>query len=152
MSRLFHAVRVKLFAVAAVVVAASGCGQSYTDVTGKVSYRDRPVVYGTVSIIGPDQMTYYGTIQLDGTFTVPKVPVGPVKLGVYSPDPYFEPPVPPAVKARIEEARRASGEKERPKPPKGQWVRLPPKYADPLSSGLVADVGSQPEPIHLRLD
>jgi hypothetical protein len=151
MSRVFNA-RVKWLVAAAMILAAAGCRPSYADVTGTVSYRDRPVVYGTVSAIGSDQVTYYGTIQLDGTFTIANVPVGPVKFGVFSPDPYFEPPVSAEVKARIEESRRASGEKDRPKPPKGQWVRLPGKYADPLSSGLTAEITPQSAPIHLRLE
>ncbi len=138
--------------VAAALAAAAGCGPSRSDVTGTVSYRGRPVVYGTVSVIGTDQMTYYGTIRLDGTFAVAGVPVGPAKVGVYSPDPYFEPPIPPAVKAKAEEARRAAGIEPAPKPPRGQWVRLPPKAADPLTSGLTVEVGPQPTVADLRVE
>lgn len=138
--------------VAAALAAAAGCGPGRSDVTGTVSYRGRPVVYGTVSVIGADQMTYYGTIRLDGTFAVAGVPVGPAKVGVYSPDPYFEPPIPPAVKAKVEEARRAAGIEPAPKPPKGQWVRLRPKAADPLTSGLTVEVGAQPTAVDLRVE
>lgn len=139
-------------AVAAVLVAVAGCGGSSADVTGKVSYRGRPVAYGTVSVIGRDQKTYYGVINPDGTFTVTGVPVGPAKLGVYSPDPYFDPPISAAEKAKAEEARRASGVPIAPKPPKGTWFRLPGKYADPLSSGLTAEVTAAPAAVDLRLD
>ena len=107
---------------------------------------------GTVCVIASDQMTYYGTIQQDGTFSVAGVPVGPAKLGVYSPDPYFEPPIPPAERAKLEEARRAAGVVLPPKPPKGRWFRLPPKYTDPLSSGLTADVSGRSAAISLRLE
>ena len=139
-------------AIAAVLVAVAGCGRPPADVTGSVSYRGRPVVYGTVSIIAADQMTYYATIQTDGTFAVPGIPAGPARLGVYSPDPYFEPPIPPAMKARYAEAQRAAGGPVLPKPPKGQWVRLPPKYTDPVSSGLTAEVSAPATTIDLRLD
>ncbi|QJW96207.1 hypothetical protein [Frigoriglobus tundricola] len=143
---------VRWVAAAAVLAAASGCGASTADVTGTVSYQQRPVVYGTVSVIGPDQMTYYGVIQPDGTFTVAGVPVGPLKFGVYSPDPFFELPIPAAEKAKAEEARRASGIPIPPKPPKGQWFRLPPKYADPLTSGLTVDATARKAAVDLRLD
>jgi len=138
--------------VAAALAAVAGCGPSRSDVTGTVSYRGRPVVYGTVSVIGSDQMTYYGTIRLDGTFSVAGVPTGPARVGVYSPDPYFEPPIPPAVRAKAEEARRAAGIEVAPRPPKGQWVRLPPKAADPLTSGLAVDVAAQPTVVDLRVE
>ncbi|MBA4187787.1 MAG: hypothetical protein C0467_07185 [Planctomycetaceae bacterium] len=141
----------RLFVVA-VVLMMTGCGQQSTDVTGMVTSRGRPVVWGTVSIIGSDQMTYYAPIQLDGTFTVTGVPVGQAKVGVYSPDPYFELPVSRAVKLRIEEARRASGVVTPPKPPKGQWIKLPTKYSDPLSSGIVAELTAPTMPLDIRLD
>ncbi|HEY1186184.1 MAG TPA: hypothetical protein VGE74_00945 [Gemmata sp.] len=146
---------VLLALLGAALVTATGCGPARTDVTGTVTYKGRPVVYGTVSVIGPDQVTYYGTIQENGTFSVQGVPVGPVKLGVFSPDPYFEPPISAAEKARIAEARRASGATPPPlplKPPKGKWFRLPGKYADPLASGLTAEAAPGGAGIELRLD
>lgn len=135
-----------------IAVFVSGCGPAWTDVSGKVSFRDRPVVTGTVTGIGSDQMTYYAPIELDGTFTFTKVPVGPVRFGVFSPDPYFEPPVSAEIKARIQEARRAAGEVDRPRPPRGKWMRLPAKYADPLCSGLTIEITAAQEPIHLILN
>lgn len=131
---------------------AAGCAPSHADVTGSVSYRGRPVVWGTVSVVGADGMTYYGPVRPDGTFAVPGVPVGPARFGVYSPDPYFEPPLPPDVKRRVEEARRAAAPRDPPKPPKGQWVRLPPKYTDPLTSGLTAEVAGPETVFDLRLE
>jgi len=141
----------KVLVVCVVSFVMTGCGQQYTDVSGTVSYRGRSVVTGTVSIIGSDQLTYYAPIQLDGTFTAKNVPVGSAKVGVYSPDPYFELPVPPEVKSRLEEARRASGVATIPKPPKGRWVRLPPKYADPLTSEVVAELTVPNSVLDLRL-
>ncbi|QEL15583.1 peptidase associated/transthyretin-like domain-containing protein [Limnoglobus roseus] len=141
----------RLFTVIGLTVFA-GCGPSRTDVAGKVSYRGRPVVYGTVSVIGSDQITYYGAIQTDGSFAVRHVPVGAVRIGVYSPDPYFELPVPPNVKKQIEAARRAQGVEELPKPLKGQWFKIPPKYADPLTSSLTAQVEGPSPIIECSLD
>lgn len=131
---------------------AAGCGKSYADLTGRVTYRGRPVVYGVVSVVASDHMTYYGTIQTDGTYSVRHIPVGPVRLGVYSPDPYFELPFPPAVKAKIEEARKASPMNDLPKPPKGQWFRIPAKYADPTLSPLAGEVTSPASVVDCNLE
>jgi hypothetical protein len=98
MSLVFTASRFRAVGVACAVALLSGCGPEFTTVSGKVTHKGRPVVYGTVTAIGSDQATYYATIQLDGTYSVPGVPVGPAKFAVYSPDPYFEMPLPPAVK------------------------------------------------------
>ena len=152
MSVLSTALRSRAVGVACAVALLSGCGPSHTTVTGTVTHRGRPVVYGTVSVIGSDQATYYATVQSDGTYSVAGVPVGPAKFAVYSPDPYFELPVPPDVKARIEEARRAAGTTLPPRPPKGKWFRIPPKYADPATSGLTAELDG-PTAVHdIRLE
>ncbi|WP_439621792.1 hypothetical protein [Gemmata sp.] len=120
--------------------------------SGKVTFKGRPLVYGTVTAIGSDHATYYGTIQLDGTYSVSGVPVGPAKFAVFSADPYFEPPVPAHVKARIVEARRAAGTTPPPPPPKGKWFRIPPKYADPVASGLAADLEGPTAVFDIRLE
>ncbi|AMV25935.1 hypothetical protein VT84_16170 [Gemmata sp. SH-PL17] len=150
-ARRFAAARAG-WVVLVAVFAVTGCGKSHADVSGSVSYHGRPVVYGTVSVIGADQMTYYGHIQPDGTFTVPRVPVGPARVGVYSPDPYYELPVPQSVKLQMEQARKESGVEAPPKPPKGQWFKIPQKYADPLTSGVTAEVVSPTTPLELKLD
>ena len=150
-ARRFATARAAWIALA-VVFAVTGCGKSHADVSGSVSYHGRPVVYGTVSVIGSDQMTYYGHIQPDGTFTVRHVPVGPARVGVYSPDPYYELPVPQSVKLQMEQARKESGVEAPPKPPKGQWFKIPPKYADPLTSGITAEIASPTPALELKLD
>lgn len=152
MSLLSAASRFKAVGVACAVALLSGCGPQFTTVSGTVTHKGRPVAYGTVTVIGSDQATYYGTIQFDGTYTVAGVPVGPAKFAVYSPDPYYEPPVPPHVKAKMEEARRAAGTTPPPRPPKGMWFRIPAKYADPVSSGLAADLDGPTAVFDPRLD
>lgn len=127
--------------VVLLLAAAAGCGgKSRADVTGTVTYRGRPVVSGSVVVIASDQMPYYGTIQTDGSFTVRQVPVGPVRLGVHSPDPYYEPPAPPEVKADLEARRQKAGIELPPKPPKGAWFKIPSRYGEPSQSGLTGEV------------
>jgi hypothetical protein len=146
--------RAGLVAAAGLFAAAAGCEKPRGDVSGKVSYKGKPVAYGTVNVIASDQMTYYGVIHADGTYAIQSVPTGPIRLGVYSPDPYFEPPVPPAVKAAMAKAReKAEAEgKGLPRPPKGVWVQLPAKYADPVTSDLTGDVTAPTSVIDCQLN
>ena len=138
---------------AALVVASLGCGGPRRgDINGKVTFRGQPVVWGSVVVIGPDRMPYYGTIQLDGTYTVRQVPVGPVRLGVNSPDPSFKRELPADQKKELEEQRQRAGLPERVPPPKGAWFRIPDHYADPQKSGLTGEVTAPSVTIDLTLE
>ena len=156
MARSFCPARRRAGVVLAVaLLGVAGCGGPQTaDVNGKVTYRGKTVVYGSVVVFGQDQMPYYGTVRLDGTFTVKKVPVGPVRLGVNSPDPYFERPVglSAEAKAEIEERQRRAGLEPPVKPPMGQWFAIPGRYADPRTSGLTGEVKGPETPINLALE
>ena len=66
--------------------AACGCGRS-TTVTGKVTYKDRPVLYGSVIIQNADRTARSCAIQPDGSYTVEDLHPGEVKIAVLSRDP-----------------------------------------------------------------
>lgn len=114
--------------VAAVTLAgAAGCGGTGT-VSGKVSYRGRPVVVGSVIILSADNTARSGVIEADGTYVVKQVRPGPVRIGVTSRDPTKS---------------RTSGEKPKPgekKKPDKSWFPLPRRLEDPTTSGLTATV------------
>lgn len=124
-------------------LASAGCGGAAT-VEGKVTYQGKPVVYGTVVVIGPDNLPKSGTIQTDGSYRVSGVKPGAAKLSVSSPPP------PGAQVARKPRGGREADQDE----PKADgvtpaspevikaWFPLPDKYADPAQSGLTADVRS----------
>jgi hypothetical protein len=132
---------------------AAGCGSGdYGDVQGTVTSRGKPVVWGTVVVIGADHMPRYGVIQQDGSFVVKKVPIGPAQLGVSSPNPSIEPKLKPEERARNDDYRKKAGLETPPKPPKGAWFPIPAKYNDPLKSGLTADVKSPATTVDLKLD
>jgi hypothetical protein len=136
--------------LAASLCAIAGCGASKADVTGTVTYRGRPLVWGTVIVIGSDHIPYYGAIQADGTFNVKNVPLGPAQVGVGSSDPYYEPKFDkPEDKARYD-ALRARVQLP-PKPPKGAWFPIPSKYNDALKSGLASEVKAPITTIDLNL-
>src|SRR5439155_786714 len=69
------------------VVAVTACGTGTGTLTGKVSYQGKPVVTGSVLVRSADGSQRVGNIEPDGSYTGLNVPVGPVKLGIDSPEP-----------------------------------------------------------------
>ena len=63
--------RVIVFALMALLLVASGCGTGTATISGKVSYKGRPVTSGGIVVLNPDGRTIAkGTIQSDGTYSV----------------------------------------------------------------------------------
>lgn len=128
-----------------VLVFTAGCGAKVATVSGKVTYQGKPVVYGVVSIIGPDGITQSGSIEPDGSFTVRGVGVGEGKVAVTS----MKPPDGTGSKAKGV-GRDAPGDDERkpaePDPAASpevikNWFPIPAKYGDHKQSGLTVTVG-----------
>lgn len=131
--------RLRVTLVGLTAVFAAGCGgPPPVEVTGTVTYRGKPVVWGTVNAIAADKMTHYAVIQPDGTFRFAKLPAGPAVFGVVSPDPSFERSMSADMKAELAAREAKAGVVLPPKPPKGAWFPLPPKFGDPRSSGVAA--------------
>lgn len=79
--------RYGLFLVAfAAALGATGCGPSRGDVTGKVTYKEKPLVFGTVQFDTVEGLKQ-GNIDSNGNYSVPGVVVGEVKAAVNSPNP-----------------------------------------------------------------
>jgi hypothetical protein len=83
--RLPRAAAAGLFA--ALLALAGGCGGATGDVSGKVLYKGKPVVLGTVTFIGADGKQVQCTIQPDGSYSVAGVAIGEAKVLVDSPNP-----------------------------------------------------------------
>src|SRR2546425_1254655 len=77
----------RLVLVAIFLVSLIGCGTRVGDVSGKVTYKGRPVVCGSVVLVGPDGMTKVGAINQDGSYVVKGVGAGRVGVAVFSLDP-----------------------------------------------------------------
>jgi hypothetical protein len=129
----------------AVLAVLAGCGGGPGTLSGKVLFRNKPVVYGTVMVVGADGITRSGNIEPDGTYTVADVPAGPVKIGVVSPEP------PDPKKAARRDDRTHHGSAALPPIDRSRWFRIPDKYGDLEHSGLTATVrsGATPFDIHL---
>jgi hypothetical protein len=134
------------------LLALTGCGEKTTDVTGKVTYKGKALVYGTVAVLDGGPAPKVGAIQPDGTFRVNGVRPGAHKVAVSS-------AAPPGSDAAKKSADRREADDERttaavtPAPPevlKG-WFAIPDKYGDPTKSELTADVKvGQPLDIDLK--
>ncbi len=116
--------------LAALAATACGCSRE-ASVSGKVTYKDKPVTYGTVIVLGPEHKASSGAIQPDGSYTVEGLVPGEAQFGVVSRDP---------AKGRTHAK------------PKGQvevveghsWEPLPRQFELPASSGIARTLKSGP--------
>jgi hypothetical protein len=143
------------------LVLATGCSGSGT-ITGKVSYRGRPLTGGTVVFASTEgQGSKTAQIQPDGTYTITRMRTGPVQIAVdtrsarppdtMNPRVSNKPPKnmqPPPGTTLPPDAPAGYGDQ----PKYGNAERLPPQYADPANSGLTYTVtaGAQTYDISLK--
>jgi hypothetical protein len=133
---------------------AAGCS-SYGTVSGKVSHKGQTLGGGTVVFFSPGKGSVPAQISPDGSYTIAKVPIGPVKISVETasakpaaaPKGMTPPPgaanVPPdAANSPVYGGQKSSG---------GKYVPIPENYGDPEKSGLSYTVqsGSQSHNIEL---
>jgi hypothetical protein len=131
--------RIKIILSCLVVGALAGCGARFGEVKGTVTSQGKVVSSGTVLIRGSDMLPYYGNIEDDGSYTVPKVPVGKATIAVVSPDPEMAknvPLFPPGPRIGFE--KKMAGPVIRGDPKK--WFPLPEKYREFETSGLTMTV------------
>jgi hypothetical protein len=120
-----------------------GCGPAVIDVTGTVSFNGKPVVYGTVVVIGSDGIPKNATIAPDGTFRLEGIKPGPVRIAVTSPKP-------PGLKRSGEktkadddglDGRRPADANDSVDPKvRDGWMELPDRYGFPDTSGLETEI------------
>ena len=109
------------------------------EVHGKVSYGGRPIIYGSVVLIGSDDKSVTGRINADGTYAVSGVHAGAVRVAVVSPDPATprddgmpsfgkrdpKAPPPPIMAPEVDRSR---------------WFPLPQQYKRADTSGLTTTI------------
>jgi hypothetical protein len=130
------------------VLALAGCGPGAGSVSGKVTYKDKPLPGGTVTFFAPDKKAYPAVIGTDGTYTLDRVPVGPAKITVAPPVALG--PMRPGMKM---DPSKVGGAPEGAAPaPAEKPVSLPEKYQDPEKSELTYTVttGKQEHNIPLK--
>jgi hypothetical protein len=127
----------RLSALAALlsVMVLSGCsGEPNATVSGKVTYKGKPVTSGVVVLVGQGgQASAPGVVREDGTYVITKAPVGPVKVSFDNPPPYLPPQA---------YQRQAPMDKETKEAIKlaSRYSPTPPQYKNPALSGLSVEL------------
>jgi hypothetical protein len=131
----------RLLAACLALVALS-CGGGKSAVNGKVSYKGKPLVCGTISFYYPDNTSVDGGIDPDGNFTIINAKPGKAKVTVVSNRPAGADP-------------RAAGRGGAPAGPvadPAKWFEIPPKYNDPATTDKEVELKSGPNLINIDLD
>jgi hypothetical protein len=129
-------------ALALLMLAAVGCA-GRGDVSGKVTYQGKPLVFGTVQFEASDKTLKQANIKEDGTYSVVGVPVGEAKVAVSSLNPQssdFQPL-----------QREGQPPRKPPREVKG-WFPIPTDYQDLSKAKLTFTVkrGQNPYDIDLK--
>ena len=74
-----------LAGIGLLALATVGCGTG--DVSGKVTYKDKPVPFGTVLFEASDGTIKQGNIGSDGGYSIRGVTTGTARVAVNSPNP-----------------------------------------------------------------
>jgi hypothetical protein len=139
--------RLALTAIAFLILTgAFGCGRSLGTVSGRVTFQDQPVTAGSVVLYCEGQQIVRGPIAPDGTYTIPNVPRGEVRVTVVPPvrlpDGFKKKyPTPPVIDGpTLPDAGRAP-----------KTTAIPARYCVPEESGLTLKVGRSATEFDIRL-
>ncbi len=93
--------------------------------SGKVLYKDKPLVFGTVLLEGPDGLARQANIGKDGSYTATGLAPGTVRVAVNSPNP-----------KNIQLFCKDPDKKPAPYPDAPGWFAIPKKYEKIATSDL----------------
>lgn len=109
-------------------------GRPTGNVTGKVTFRGKPVYTGSVIIVGKDGVAAAGPIETDGTYVVQKAPIGDVTVGVVSKDPVYLHKISVMRSSRTPVSASALATPSN--LDRRKWFPIPKEYEEPVRSGL----------------
>lgn len=127
-------------AVLLALCAAAGCGSGprICDVKGKVLYDGKPLPGGTVQITDEaDTQMVFGDLTIDGDFSIPNAPAGPVRVVVRT----------ESVKTLLDEktakmlrAKGVAAAAPDPKVKGSKYIAIPARYGDRDQTDLKFDL------------
>lgn len=136
--------RMPWVAIATLLLTATGCGTKVGDVRGRITYKNKTVESGSiVFLVGSSP--HYAEIEPGGSYTLKGVPAGEAKIGVSSPNPST-----PTIKIN-KPGMPTPTPSARPVGDPRKWFALPPKYSDPITSGLTFTVQAGPNTAEFNL-
>jgi hypothetical protein len=127
--------------MAFLTLAAVGCA-GRGDVSGKVTYKGKPLVFGTIQFEASDKTQKQANIEKDGSYFIPGVPVGEAKVAVSSDNP----------KSSAFQRIQKEGMEPPPPPPEVKgWFPIPTGYQDLSNPKLTYFVKSGSNTIDIDL-
>src|SRR5262249_45371045 len=108
------------------------------DVVGKVTYQNKPLVFGTVLFEGSDGNIRQGNIEGDGSYSVRGLATGRAHVAVNSPNP-----------KRITIISKSEEPVSYPDIP--GWFAIPGNYGTPAKSGLTYEIKGGENKIDIEL-
>jgi hypothetical protein len=131
---------IRLAGIGVLGLGALGCGAPRVDVSGRVTYKGEPLVVGSVTFVGKDNLPVQGQIQADGRYTVVGVLIGDNRVAVSS--------------LQVNPPGRDSktGQLSLPGVDLGKAPAIPDHYGDPRQSGLQFKVQKGPNNYDIPLD
>jgi hypothetical protein len=120
-----------------VLLSAAGCGGGTGDLTGRVTYKGRPVAIGAVVFVGPDGLPHYAGLRPDGSYAITGVPPGELKLGVNSPSPTAATALAAAGPAKV---KGRAADAAPPAADVALWFPIPPHLGNPATSQIKTTV------------
>lgn len=121
------------FGLVVILLAAIFSGQGKATLTGHVSFQGKPIIWGSVVVVGQDGRTAAGRIEADGTFRVENAATGSVSVAVVSRDPLVQNW---ASNLKTTRARPTSKAFSASPVDRKKWFPLPTHFEDPQASGV----------------
>jgi hypothetical protein len=117
-----------------IVLAFFFSGTKSATVTGRITYQGKPVIWGSVVLVGADGRCAAGRIEPDGTYRVENASLGSVHVGVISRDPLVQ-----NWATNLKASRTRPSAKLFATPPpvdRRRWFPLPQQFEEPTNSGM----------------
>lgn len=126
------------FGLLVIVLAFFFSGPKRATVSGRITFQGKPVIWGSVVLVGPDGRCAAGRIEQDGTYRVENASTGAVTVGVISRDPLVQ-----NWATNLKSTRnRPTAKLFSAKPPvdRNRWFPLPAHFEEPASSGVTLSI------------
>jgi hypothetical protein len=133
--------------IALLLLVAGGCAAGHGDVSGKVTYKGKALVLGTVQLQAADKTLLQANIGSDGSYSIPGVPLGEARVAVSSTNPQSADSQP---LVRGERGERQPTTPKAP-PPVAGWFPIPAEYGDLNKSRLTYTVKKGPNTYDIDL-
>jgi len=121
-----------------VCLGSTGCGKGKGEVTGTVTFNDKPLTFGTVSVMDDDGLAQQATIEKDGSYRFERVTAGEARFVVTCVDPKEAEKIRKTL-GRSRDSVRSKGrpsEKAEKDPVESKGSLIPSRYGDFTQSDL----------------